>query len=151
VPDPGTRGPARDRGLDARGVQRLRFVEHVSVADEHHVPVGDHPERQAHRPVHGLRGRQARPGAAADGRAFAVRQFHLHRLRGDEIVGHSAVRDDLGMLTQIGAFPPDHGCWRARWPGGSPAGRRGRAGTRSPARKAAAAEAEREPAGQKRG
>lgn len=41
------------------------------------------------------------------GRAFAVRQFHLHRLRGDEIVGHSAVRDDLGMLTQIGAFPPD--------------------------------------------
>jgi hypothetical protein len=80
-----------------------------------------------------------------------VRQFHLHRLRGDEIIGHSAVRDDLGMLTQIGAFPPDPRllaralAWRLT-------GRAARAGQDAIARAAAAAaEAERVPAGQKRG
>jgi ketosteroid isomerase-like protein len=40
------------------------------------------------------------------GRVFAVRQTHLHRVRGTEIVEHSAVRDDLGLLTQLGLFPP---------------------------------------------
>ncbi len=44
----------------------LRFVEHVSRGRRAPRAVGDHPERQAHRPVHGLRGRKARPGAAAD-------------------------------------------------------------------------------------
>jgi hypothetical protein len=31
---------------------------------------------------------------------------HLFRLRDGELVGHAAVRDDLGLMTQIGVFPP---------------------------------------------
>jgi ketosteroid isomerase-like protein len=40
------------------------------------------------------------------GRAFAVEQVHLFRLRDGELVGHAAVRDDLGLITGIGVFPP---------------------------------------------
>jgi len=61
------------------------------------------------------------------------------------------VRDDLGMLTQIGAFPPDPRllartlAWRIT-------GRAARAGRDAVvSAEAAAAEAERTPVGQKRG
>lgn len=103
-------GPA---GLLATGAwmraafSELGFEEHVSVADEGWVLS-----------TITLRGRHTGPftvfedGVAVQvmpptGRAFAVRQTHLHRLRGTDIVGHSAVRDDLGMLTQLGLFPPN--------------------------------------------
>jgi len=103
-------GPA---GLLATGAwmraafSELRFVEHVSVADEHHVLSEITLSGRHTGPFTVFEDGRLAQVLPPTGRAFAVRQFHLHRLRGDEIVGHSAVRDDLGMLTQIGAFPPD--------------------------------------------
>ncbi len=40
------------------------------------------------------------------GREFAVRQCHIWRLRDDLHAEHTAVRDDLGMMTQLGHQPP---------------------------------------------
>jgi predicted ester cyclase len=36
------------------------------------------------------------------GKQFTVKQMHLFRLRDGKFVEHSAVRDDLGMLEQLG-------------------------------------------------
>jgi steroid delta-isomerase-like uncharacterized protein len=38
----------------------------------------------------------------ASGRTFEVRQVHLHRVEGGLIREHWAVRDDLGVLVQLG-------------------------------------------------
>jgi predicted ester cyclase len=40
------------------------------------------------------------------GRTFAVRQCHVFRLRDGLHAEHIAVRDDLGMMTQLGHLPP---------------------------------------------
>ncbi|MBI4944474.1 MAG: ester cyclase [Actinobacteria bacterium] len=64
-----------------------------------------------------FRGRQTGPfvvfpaGAAPvsfppTGRAFAVRQTHVFRTRDGLHAEHVAVRDDLGMMTQLGHLPP---------------------------------------------
>lgn len=39
-------------------------------------------------------------------RKFAVRQCHIFSTRDGLHVAHAAVRDDLGMLTQLGHLPP---------------------------------------------
>jgi predicted ester cyclase len=41
-------------------------------------------------------------GVAPTGRKVEVLQFHSFRIRGEEIIEHSAVRDDLGMCKQLG-------------------------------------------------
>ncbi len=45
----------------------------------------------------------------ATGRRFTVRQFHLFRLADGRLAEHIAVRDDLGMMTQLGFIPPRPG------------------------------------------
>jgi steroid delta-isomerase-like uncharacterized protein len=46
-------------------------------------------------------------GLAATGRRFAVRQVHMLTMTDGHITQHSAVRDDLGVLTQLGiTLPP---------------------------------------------
>src|SRR3954447_26108402 len=45
-------------------------------------------------------------GSAPTGRSFAVRQVHMLRVEHDLIREHSAVRDDLGVLVQLGAGDP---------------------------------------------
>jgi hypothetical protein len=40
------------------------------------------------------------------GRGFRVEQIHRHEMRGGEVVGHLARRDDLGMMEQLGHLPP---------------------------------------------
>jgi predicted ester cyclase len=45
-------------------------------------------------------------GIAPTGRHFAVRQVHMLRLHGGRIREHWAVRDDLGVLVQLGAIEP---------------------------------------------
>ena len=40
------------------------------------------------------------------GREFAVRHCHVFRLRDGLTAEHIAVRDDLGMMTQLGHLPP---------------------------------------------
>ncbi|MCA1846503.1 MAG: ester cyclase, partial [Actinobacteria bacterium] len=43
-------------------------------------------------------------GIEPTGRSFSTRHVHLFRLRDRKIVEHWAVRDDLGMLTQLGVL-----------------------------------------------
>ncbi len=45
-------------------------------------------------------------GLAPTGRRFAVRQVHMLRLQDGLIREHWAVRDDLGVLVQLGAVEP---------------------------------------------
>ena len=40
------------------------------------------------------------------GRPVDVEQVHFVSTRDGQIIRHDALRDDLGMLTQMGAFPP---------------------------------------------
>jgi predicted ester cyclase len=40
-----------------------------------------------------------------DGRSYTVKHVHIYRVAGDKIHEHWAVRDDLGMLRQLGALP----------------------------------------------
>lgn len=40
------------------------------------------------------------------GREFAVRQCHVFQVRDGLLAEHTAVRDDLGMMTQLGHLPP---------------------------------------------
>lgn len=51
------------------------------------------------------------------GREFAVRQCHVFRVRDGLYVEHTAVRDDLGMMTQLGHLPPSPAAMlrMARW------------------------------------
>jgi hypothetical protein len=42
----------------------------------------------------------------ATGRRFSARQFHLFRPAGGRVAEHIAVRNDLGMMTQLGFIPP---------------------------------------------
>jgi predicted ester cyclase len=70
-------------------------------------------------------------GLPGTGKRVQVRQLHMARVMNGKVAEHWAVRDDLGMLVQLGVFPPPG----AR-PGGpaarEPAGGTARAG--SPAR-----------------
>lgn len=43
--------------------------------------------------------------ASATGKPFAVRHIHIFRLADGKVAEHWAVRDDLGMLQQLGAIP----------------------------------------------
>lgn len=47
-------------------------------------------------------------GVAATGRTFSVTHVHVYRLEDGMIVEHWAVRDDLGMLQQLGVVPGEH-------------------------------------------
>jgi predicted ester cyclase len=47
------------------------------------------------------------PGVPATHKPFAVKHVHLIRFADDgRVVEHSAVRDDLGMIMQLGLLPP---------------------------------------------
>jgi predicted ester cyclase len=50
------------------------------------------------------RGTNAREwmGRQPTGKSFAVEHIHIYRLEGDRIAEHWGVRDDLGMLRQLG-------------------------------------------------
>jgi predicted ester cyclase len=41
----------------------------------------------------------------AEGQTYTVQHVHVYRVVDDRIVEHWAVRDDLGMLRQLGAIP----------------------------------------------
>jgi predicted ester cyclase len=41
-------------------------------------------------------------GVEPTGKSVSVLHFHLYRFKGDEIIEHSAVRDDLGLMQQLG-------------------------------------------------
>lgn len=57
--------------------------------------------------MHGTHEGGVPPGVPATHKPFAVEQVHLFRFANDgRVVEHSAVRDDLGMVMQLGLMPP---------------------------------------------
>jgi predicted ester cyclase len=74
----------------------LRFDLHEVVAEDERVVVmatmtGTHTGT-----VQGIR---------PTGKPFQQRQFHLYRMHAGQIVEHVALRDDLGLLRQLGVLP----------------------------------------------
>jgi predicted ester cyclase len=60
--------------------------------------------------MHGTHEGGLPPGAPATHKPFAVKQVHLLRFAEDgRVVEHSAVRDDLGMVMQLGLLRPAAG------------------------------------------
>ena len=98
-PDRGLRGPA---GLIATSrwlsetFSDFRFDLHEVVAEDERVVIeltmtGTHTG-----PFHCIPPTHQR---------FQQRQFHLFRMRAGQIVEHLALRDDLGLLRQLGVLP----------------------------------------------
>ena len=57
--------------------------------------------------MHGTHEGGLPPGVPATHKPFAVEHVHLFRFADDgRVVEHSAVRDDLGMVMQLGLLPP---------------------------------------------
>jgi predicted ester cyclase len=44
-------------------------------------------------------------GPAFAGRAYTMPSLHIYRIEGDRLAEHWGVRDELGVLQQIGALP----------------------------------------------
>lgn len=97
-PDRGLRGPAgviaTSRWL-SEWVSDLRFDHREVVAEDERVVVlltmtGTHTGT-----IHGM---------SQTGKRFQQHQFHLFRMRAGQIVEHSALRDDLGLLQQLGVL-----------------------------------------------
>lgn len=103
------RGPALLLAVGAwlrAGLSDLRFVDTVTVADDAHaltytVLTGTHTG-----PLVVYRDGGPQRIHAATGRPVRVRQTHIATLRDGDVVTHDAVRDDLGMLGQLGFLPP---------------------------------------------
>ena len=98
-PDRGLRGPA---GLIATSrwltqtFSELRFDLHEMVAEDERVIVVATMTGTHSGTVHGI---------APTHKRFQQRQFHLYRMRAGQIVEHVALRDDLGLLRQLGVLP----------------------------------------------
>ena len=97
-PDRGLRGPAgviaTSRWL-AETFSDLRFDHHEVVAEDERVVVVTTMTGIHTGTLNGI------PGT---GKRFQQRQFHLYRLRAGQIVEHLALRDDLGLLHQLGVL-----------------------------------------------
>lgn len=74
--------------------ERDRILAHVCMRGRQHGPFVVFPP--GGRPV----------SFPPTGREFAVRHCHVLRLRDGLFAEHIAVRDDLGMMTQLGHLPP---------------------------------------------
>jgi predicted ester cyclase len=95
--DRGLRGPAgliaTSRWLAAT-FSDLRFDLHEVVAEDERVVVVTTMTGIHTGTIHGIPPTHKR---------FQQRQIHLYRMRAGQIVEHSALRDDLGLLHQLGA------------------------------------------------
>ncbi len=97
-PDRGLRGPA---GLIATSrwltgtFSDLRFDHHEVVAEDERVIVAATMTGTHTGTFHGIPPTHKR---------FQQRQFHLFRMRAGQIVEHSALRDDLALLQQLGVL-----------------------------------------------
>jgi ketosteroid isomerase-like protein len=98
-PDRGLRGPAgliaTSRWLSAT-FSNLRFEDHEMIAEDERVVVmatmtGVHTGTVQ--------------GVSPTRKPFRQRQFHLYRMHAGQIVEHLALRDDLGLLRQLGVLP----------------------------------------------
>lgn len=87
------------------GIPDLHFVEKATVGDSRHVIsyvllTGTHAGPFV---VH----RDGRVRVIPPtGNRLEIRQTHVYRIRGEEVVDHVAVRDDRAMLARLGVLPP---------------------------------------------
>ncbi len=97
-PDRGIRGPAgviaTSRWL-SETFSDLRFDPHEVVAEGERVVVVATMTGAHTGTLHGIPPTRKR---------FQQRQFHLFRMRAGQIVEHLALRDDLGLLQQLGVL-----------------------------------------------
>ena len=80
-----------------RDVLRIRYEVHDVVA------AGDRVAIRA--TAHGLH-RSDHLGFTATGKPYAMATMHLFRAEGDRLAEHWGVRDEYGVLMQVGAIPP---------------------------------------------
>jgi len=67
--------------------------------------------------MHGTHEGGLPPGMPATHKPFAVEHVHLFRFADDgRVIEHSAVRDDLGMVMQLGLLPPPPAASESRAP-----------------------------------
>jgi predicted ester cyclase len=78
-------------------VLQLRYEVHDVVAD------GDKVAVRA--TAHGVH-RSDHLGFPATGEPYSMSTMHLFRARGDRLAEHWGVRDEYGVLVQVGAVPP---------------------------------------------
>jgi predicted ester cyclase len=78
-------------------VLRIRYEVHDVVA------AGDKVAIRA--TAHGVH-RSDHLGVAATGQPYAMPTMHLFRAEGDRLAEHWGVRDEYGVLVQVGALPP---------------------------------------------
>ena len=99
-PDRGLRGPAAliatSRWL-SETFSGLSFDHHEVIAEDERVVVMATMTGAHTGTVQGISPTRKR---------FQQRQFHLYRMRAGQIVEHLALRDDLGLLRQLGVLPP---------------------------------------------
>ena len=97
-PDRGLRGSAgviaTSRWL-SETFSDLRFDYHEVVAEDERVVVVTTMTGTHTGTIHGI---------PPTGKRFQQPQFHLYRLRAGQIVEHLALRDDLGLLHQLGVL-----------------------------------------------
>ncbi|HEV2778470.1 MAG TPA: ester cyclase [Actinophytocola sp.] len=77
-------------------VMRIRYEVHDVVA------AGDKVAIRA--TVHGVHNTD-HLGVAATGKPYAMHTMHLYRAEGDRLAEHWGVRDEHGVLVQVGALP----------------------------------------------
>jgi lactoylglutathione lyase len=116
----GRDGMRRTAGVLDHDLGPLRQEVHHVVADGDMVVV--------HLTLHGTHRASTMPllqGVPVSGAVVAWTFTHLFRVAGEEIVEHWATRDDVGLLDQVGAWPPGAGAVPPGPPdpGGRPDGR----------------------------
>jgi predicted ester cyclase len=102
------RGPACLLAVGAwlrTGFPDLRFVEQTMVADDRHVVSAVLFTGRNTGPLVRFRDGRVAGVVPPTGRQVEVRHVHIHGLRDGDVVSHSAVRDDLGLLMQLGLLP----------------------------------------------
>ncbi|WP_300009411.1 ester cyclase [Pseudonocardia sp.] len=103
------RGPACLLAVGAwlrTGFPDLRFVEQTMVGDDRHVISVMRLTGTNTGPLVRFRGGRVRSVVPPTGRRVDAPQSHIYELRDGAVVSHAAVRDDLGLLTQLGLLPP---------------------------------------------
>ena len=91
--------------------ETLRHLAHdlSQVRVEVHRLFGDHEYACVDMTLHGLHVDSTMPllvGVPVTGRQVAWRFTHVFRIADGQLVEHWATRDDLGLLRQLGAWPP---------------------------------------------
>ena len=91
--------------------ETLRHVNHDirrTGVEVHHV-FGDDEFACVHMTMHGVHEASTMPlltGVPVSGQVVAWRYIHIFRVANGQVAEHWAARDDVGLLRQVGAWPP---------------------------------------------